>query len=268
MSWKRFVIPPYVVPALWILSVISTIVFFYLQQSISNLAIFYTLSLASAAAFLAAGVGMWTYSFINKRSQDREFNRDIEVRYFEEIYGPLYEEIWRVADELKAWGYPDLKEWPRVGKSRFEPVIDQRVKDRFFGLSQGLNDYVRWSQPCWDAAKACIQLAIGANLEFNALPAQTKADLVPLLHQDRFFLFDDTVENLNVDVINRIQEILAGTTPGSKGVDLIDFLRPLKPVLRANTIIAGRSKKREQLYQSVVDLGAIVLERMKPFHET
>ncbi len=268
MNWKRLLIPIYVLPILWAAAVTLAVTAYFLQRQNPDYAILYTLSLASSAAFLAAWIAMWTYSFINRQSQNREFNRDIEVRYFEEIYGPLYEEVRTVADDLKAWGNPFLREWPKIGKSRFEPVIDQRVKDGFFGLSQRLNDYVRQSQPCWDASKRCIELAITGNAEFDDLPKQAKTDLVLTLQQDSYFLFDDTVETLNLDVLNRLHTVLGGAMHNYKAEDLLDFLRRLKPVLRADPVISARSKMRAGLYQSVVELGAVVLQRMKPFHET
>ena len=89
MNWKRFVIPVYVLPILWVVAVALSIESYFLQKQNPDYAIVYTLCLASSAAFLAAGIGMWTYSFINRRSQDRGFNRDIEIRYFEQIYGPF-----------------------------------------------------------------------------------------------------------------------------------------------------------------------------------
>src|SRR6266480_373406 len=155
--WKRLLIPIYVLPVLWAVSVFLALNAFFLQKQNPDYAIVYTLALASSAAFLAAGIGMWTYSFINRRSQDRGFNRDIEVRYFEQIYGPLYEELSRVADDLKGNGWPTLVEWPRISKSRFGPVVDEAVSNLLSALSYRLTDYSHQSQKYFDAATRCIE---------------------------------------------------------------------------------------------------------------
>src|SRR5438552_5371966 len=140
VKWKRLLIPIYVLPILWAVSVVLAVKAYFLQKENTDYGILYTLSLASSAAFLAAGIGMWTYSFINRRSQDREFNRAIEIRYFEEIYGPLYEELAIVRDELKSNGWPTLTQWPRIVKSRFGPVIDGTISNLFIALSYRLED--------------------------------------------------------------------------------------------------------------------------------
>src|SRR5206468_1326635 len=144
----------------------------------------------SSAAFLAAGIGMWTYSFINRRSQDRGFNRDIEIRYFEQIYGPLFEELSRVADDLKGNGWPTLAEWPRISKSRFGPVVDETVRKLFDALSYRFADFSRQSQTTFDAATRCIQLVIAENADLDGMAAQKKTDITLAIDEDRSFIFD------------------------------------------------------------------------------
>jgi hypothetical protein len=255
-------------PILWAVAVVLAVKSYFLQKENLDYGILYTLALASSAAFLAAGIGMWTYSFINRRSQDREFNRAIEIRYFEEIYGPLYEELALVRDDLKSNGWPTLTQWPRIAKSRFGPVIDGTISNLFIALSYRLEDYSRRSQPSFDAATRCIQLVIAGNADLNPLSEQGRTDIALAVEADRPFTFDDSVTTLQDHIFNRLETSLKSAIPGFKKADGEDFLKRLKPVLRTDPIIAEHAKMRESLIESTTQLAALVLDRMKPFHET
>jgi len=266
--WKRLLIPIYVLPVLWAVSVFLALNAFFLQKQNPDYAILYTLSLASSAAFLAAGIGMWTYGFINRQSQDRGFNRDIEVRYFEEIYGPLYEELSRVANELKGNDWPTLVQWPRIAKSRFGPVVDGTVNNLFVALSYRLADYSAHSKRYWDAGTRCIQLVMTGNADLDGVSSQTKDTIVLALEEDRRFIFDDSVTAPRDSGFHRLEASLKDVIPDYKREDAEDFIKRLKPVLRADPLIAEHTTVRDGLYESTTKLRAIVLERMRPFHET
>ena len=268
MNRRRFLIPVYVLPILWIVAVVLAIETYFLQKQNPDYTIFYTLSLASSAAFLAATIGMWTYWFINRQSQDRGFNRDIEVRYFEQIYGPLYEELSRVADELKRNDWPTLVEWPRISKSRFGPVVDETVSNLFIALSYRLEDHSRQSHRYFDAATDCIRQVIGGNADLDGISDQGKTDIALALKEDRLFTFDDSVTTPRENSFRRLEASLKSVIPESKREDAEDFIRRLKPVLRANPLIAEHAKTRDELYELTTQLRARVLDRMRPFHET
>ena len=211
---------------------------------------------------------MWTYSFINRRSQDRGFNRDIEVRYFEQIYGPLYEELSRVADDLKGNGWPTLVEWPRISKSRFGPVVDEAVSNLLSALSYRLTDYSHQSQKYFDAATRCIELVIEGNADLDTVSKQGKGEIALALEEDRSFIFDDSVTTPRDNSFRRLEASLKDVIPDYKREDAEDFIRRLKPVLRADSLIAERNRIRDTLHASTVQLKGHVLERMRPFHET
>jgi len=268
LNWKRFVIPLYVLPVLWVVAVALAIGTYFLQKQNPDYTILYTLSLASFAALSAAGIGMWTYSFINRQGQDRGFNRDIEVRYFEEIYGPLYEELSRVADDLKGNGWPTLVQWPRIAKSRFGPVVDETVTSLFIALSYRLEDYSRHSQRYFDAATGCIQLVIGGNADLDGISDQGKTDIALALEEDRSFTFDDSVTTPRENSFRRLEASLKSVIPDYKREDAEDFIKRLKPVLRADPLIAENKRTRDELHELATQLRAKVLDRMRPFHET
>ena len=268
MNWRRLLIPVYVLPILWVVAVALSIETYFLQKQNADYTIFYTLSIASSAAFLAATIGMWTYWFINRQSQDREFNRAIEVRYFEEIYAPLYEELSRVADDLKGSGWPTLVQWPRIAKSRFGPVVDETVSNLFIALSYRLEDYSRHSQRYFDAATGCIQLVIGGNADLDGISDQGKTDVALALEEDRSFTFDDSVTTPRESSFRRLEASLKSVIPDYKREDTEDFIERLKPVLRADPLIAENKRTGDELYELTTQLRARVLDRMRPFHET
>ncbi len=267
MHLKRLLIPIYVLPGLWALAVFLAVEAFFLQKQNPDFAVLYTLALASSAAFLAAGIGMWTYWFISRQGQDREFRRAIEVRYFEEIYGPLYEELSRVADDLKENGWPGLTQWPRISKSRFGPVVDETVSKLFDALNYQLLDFSRRSQGYFDAATRCVQLAIGGNVDLDGIANQGKMDIAYAVEADRSFIFDEAVTSAKETSLARLDALLKGVIPDYKREDAEDFVRRLKPVLRADPLIAEHGKTRDTLFELTTQLQAKVLERMRPFHE-
>ena len=252
---------------MWCLAVQVTVIAFALSKRFPDWLLVYTLGLASATAIAGTDIALWVQSYYSGLSQDREFNRAIEIRYFEEIYGPLYEELALVRDDLKSSGWPTLTEWPRIAKSRFGPVIDGTISNLFIALSYRLEDYSRRSQPSFDAATRCIQLVIAANADLDPLSQQGRTDLVLAVESDRPFTFDDSVVTVKDHIFSRLETSLKGAIPSYKREDIEDFLKRLKPVLLSDPIIAEHARMRESLIESTTQLGALVLERMKPFHE-
>ena len=276
MEWKsarqRFRVwsrkPPNLLLFVWCLAVQVTVIAFAISRRFADWVLVYTLGLASATAIAGTDIALWVQSYYSGLSQNRQFNRDIEVRYFEEIYGPLYEELSRVADDLKGNDWPTLVEWPRIAKSRFGPVVDEIVSNLFIALSYRLVDYSRGSHRYFDAATRCIQQVIGGNADLDDMPDQGKQEIALALESDRSFIFDDSVSSLRESGLTRLEASLKGVLPDYKPEDAEDFIKRVKPVLRADPRIAEHQRTRDELYELATRLRAMVLDRMKPFHET
>src|SRR3989442_15463789 len=135
-------------------------------------------------------------------------------------------------------------------------------------LSGGVNFYARHSQRYFDAATGCIQLVIGGNADLDGISDQGKTDIALALEEDRPFTFDDSVTTPRENSFRRLEASLKSVIPDYKREDAEDFIRRLKPVLRANPLIAEHAKTRDELYELTTQLRARVLDRMRPFHET
>jgi len=113
VNWKRLLIPFYILPVLWAFAVFLAVTAYLLEKQNSDYAILYTLSLASSAAFLAAGIGMWTYSFINRTNQVREWRRDDAHK----ILKPVYDDLLKIVPIIAKLESPDF--------SKFKPDFTQ-----------------------------------------------------------------------------------------------------------------------------------------------
>lgn len=103
-----------------------------------DLSLPYTVSLALFTATFAATIAMATYSWVTQKNQRREWRHEMEIRHFEEIYGPLYEESLKVLDELNRYESPWLQKWPEVKKKSFGPFVDPGIAKDLDRLEQRL----------------------------------------------------------------------------------------------------------------------------------
>ncbi len=97
---------------------------------------------------------------------------------------------------------------------------------------------------------------------------QGKQEIALALESDRSFIFDDSVSSLRESGLTRLEASLKGVLPDYKPEDAEDFIKRVKPVLRADPRIAENQRRRDELYELATQLRAMVLDRMKPFHET
>ncbi len=142
------------------------------------------------------------------------------------------------------------------------------MSNLFIALSFRLVDYSRGSQRYFDAATGCIQLVIGGNADLDDMSDQGKQEIALALESDRSFIFDDSVSSLRESGLTRLEASLKGVLPDYKPEDAEDFIKRVKPVLRADPRIAENQRRRDELYELATQLRAMVLDRMKPFHET
>src|SRR2546425_7552877 len=112
-EWARA--PPHLLLILWCLAVQVTVVAFVLSRANPDWNLVYTLGLASATAVAGTDIALWVQAYYSRLSQDRQFRGDLEVRFFENIYGPLYEDTRRIVLLLDDYSPSlNLKNWPGI----------------------------------------------------------------------------------------------------------------------------------------------------------
>jgi hypothetical protein len=92
-------------------------------------------------------------------------------------------------------------------------------------------------------------------------------DISLAVEADHSFIFDDAVTTANETSLTRLDPLLKTVVPDYKREVAEDFIRRLKPVLRADPLIAEHGRTRDALCELTTQLQAKVLERMRPFHE-
>src|SRR2546426_4313644 len=98
-----------------------------------DLSLVYNLSLGGFTAFLGATIALWVYSYLSLESQRREWRHDLEVRHFEQIYGPLYEDTKKVVAALKGYASVWSNKWSEIRDSSIGPFVEE-------GIAKGLSD--------------------------------------------------------------------------------------------------------------------------------
>ncbi len=105
-----------------------TVAIWFLQDAYAlDLSLFLNLSTAASTALLGAGIAMWIYRHLTLESQDRRFRHDLEVRHFEDIYGPLYEEMSKLVKGLREYDAPMAQFWEEMKRGRFGPFVDPTI---------------------------------------------------------------------------------------------------------------------------------------------
>ncbi len=87
------------------------------QNPTLDLSLFLNVSLGAFTAFLGSSMALWIYSYLTREGQRRQWAHDLEVRHFEEIYGPLYEDARKLVEALKRYEQPYLAKWREIRES-------------------------------------------------------------------------------------------------------------------------------------------------------
>src|SRR5437773_4590785 len=128
----------------------------------------YTLALASATAVAGTDIALWVQAYYSRLAQDRQFRGDLEVRYFEEIYGPLYEESRRVCDAIEAYApSPWLEQWRAIKTSRFGPFVDAGIRDGLLSLDARIDGYRTSALGARQAAQTLARTALDPDRQFR-----------------------------------------------------------------------------------------------------
>jgi hypothetical protein len=256
--WKN---PKYVLPVLWGASGVVAGVIWLVQTRNPDLDLSfpYTIALAAFTAMLGAGMAMWVYSHITQEGQRREWGHEREVRHFEEIYGPLYEDVRRVAAELKDHGAPWLQNWRDIKEKKMRPFVQKDIKERLNTLERRLSDLSEVARQSYDAAKTRIEEA------FNRYPVSATGNFLELLNaltQDRRFLFDPKAEMPRDEYLASIREILRSASNIETDEDIAKYLRHIKDYLRKDMVIQKRAALTESILPDAEALHRQICRRM------
>ncbi|MEE9593454.1 MAG: hypothetical protein V3W28_07730 [Thermoplasmata archaeon] len=158
-----------------------------------DLSLFLNLFVAGFTALLGARIAMWIYSQLTEEGQQRLFGHELEIRYFEKIYGPLYEETKSVVDDLERYGRPWMAEWPKVKEGRFGPFVNPRIHSALEELREELEAFRSVVIGAEEAAGSVVRKVLDTKPWKTAIPQDKRGSVERGLAErwdTRAFLFD------------------------------------------------------------------------------
>ncbi len=267
MNLRRLMDPRYglwiIVPAAFSL----TIAIWFLQDAYArDLSLFLNLSTAASTALLGAGIAMWIYRSLTLQSQDRRFRHDLEVRHFEDIYGPLYEEAGKVVEMLRGYEVPMAHFWEEMKRGRFGPFVDPTITRELNVLRNELDALGRLVRESSRATERRVTQAIGDHHLTKKLSPDDSRQLMMTLHQDYRLFFNPKVPLPREDVVRSVQEFMGRAASSIPEEEIPEFFQYVKTVVTNDPVVHRRIALTEEILPLAEAVHEMILRRMRnPF---
>lgn len=270
MNWRKLLHPRY---GLWILIALAffAVLALWLIKNTyeGDLSLFLNLSVGAFSAFLGARVALWIYWYLALDSQDRRFRHDLEVRHFEDIYGPLYEETGKAVRELEEYDVPSLQRWRDLKRGRFGPFVDSRIAKELNALEAELETLRKLATTSRRAAEKVIERAFRSHPLAQKLSQNDARNLRRVLMQDNNqFLFDPDKQEPIGYIVDRIREALGRVAPPVREGDAEGVIRHVKGALSSSVEIQERAAKTDAILPLAKATHEMILRRMRPPFKT
>ncbi len=244
-----------------------TIALWVLQDTYArDLSLFLSLSVAAFTALVGAGGAMWIYRHLTLESQDRRFRHELEVRHFEDIYGPLYEEVGNVVEHLKEYQVPRTEQWDQMRRGRFGPFVESAITRGLNILRDDLEALGRLARESSWATQRLVTQAIGDHPITKKLSADDSRRLMMTLHQDYRLFFNPEVSLPREDVVRSVQKFLGETASPIPEEEIPQFFQHVKTVVTRDPIVNRRMALTREILPFAEAVHERLLQRMRyPF---
>ncbi len=243
----------------------TVVAFWYFDgQTSYDLSLFLNMAVASFTALLAAFIALWIYSHLTRENQLWEFRQDRETEYFEQIYGPLYEETSNVVEKLKAFGHPWMSEWPKIRGKRFGPFVDQGVASAVEKLDRELTELGEVSRQGWPFIRRLLdEYAQRQTHDENLARIISEG-----LRRDDRFLFDPDVREPNEEVVDHLERNLKDKMRLVEALGTSILYQGAKDLLSSEPAVIERVAKTRAILPLAESVHQKVLQRMRdPFRQ-
>ncbi len=178
-----------------------------------DLSFFLNLSVAGFTALLGARIAMWIYSQLTEEGQQRLFGHELEIRYFDRIYGPLYEETKSVVNNLERYGRPSMDKWLKVKGGRFGPFVNPRIHSALEELREELEAFFDVVIGAEEAAGSVVMKVLDTEPWKTAIPQDKRLSVERMLERwdERAFLFDPKTARPAKHIRKALREQIAVT---------------------------------------------------------
>ena len=232
-----------------------------------DLSLVYNLSLGGFTAFLGATIALWVYSYLSFESQRREWRHDLEVRHFEQIYGPLFEDTKKIVDGLREYSQVWLTKWREIRKSSLGPFVEETISRAVSDLQEKVDKYGEVTNLSATAAEARVREFVAHHARATLLDKNDRNSLWANLRDDPRFLFDPGKPLPYQHLVQQIAKLL----PRTEGTDVTvqeaeKFLREVKTDLLEDPAIKKRIAECQKLLPEAERVHALIDARMRdPF---
>ncbi len=239
-----------------------------------DLSFFLNLPLAGFTALLGARIAIWIYSQLTEERQQRQFRHELEVRYFEEMYGPLYEETKSVVNDLERYGRPWMGKWQEVRNSSFGPFVKPRIHSALEELGEELEAFTSVVIEAEEAAGSVVRKVLDTEPWKTAIPQDKRGSVERMLVErgdERAFLFDPETALPNERIRPALRDQITVTPQLIEDVGENvgrAFGAAVKKSLRQNPQIEVFLRERARVLEFAEKVHNKVLQRMRdPFRQ-
>lgn len=256
MNWSWWKNPYHFLPILLLASATSFISSWALEKRFPDLGFSaaYNLSLALFTASFAATIAMMTYSWVTVEGQRRQWRHDVEMRHFEQIYGPLYEEVLKVVDELRNHGFPWLQKWREIKEKSVGPFVDPKIAKDLDGLARRLGELSALHQLAYYRAENIIVEVSMSDPWGISTPV---VDGIKSAFQgDRRFLYDPKQTSPSEHMMSQLRHTISDASA------LAEYVKKLKGTFTEDPQIQRRAALVESILPDAEALSARIRDRM------
>lgn len=249
-------------------SISTAVVLWVLEPSYPgrDLGFFRNMAVAAFTAFLGAGVGLWVYGWLSEEGRKRQNRHEVEVRHFEEIYGPLFEEMRKVVEELARYGYPYLHKWREIRESRFGEFVEDGIRSGLESLSSEFENLIPLSRAASAEASARVLQALASLPMTKGLNESQRSGVVSQLENDVAFRFDPATRNVPDHDLEGLEKALKAAGARVTPDRLNGLVEHVKTYILGSDAVRERASKVEELLPRAVELRNRIRRRMlEPF---
>ena len=186
----------------------------------------------------------------------------MEVRFFENIYGPLYEDTRRIVLLLDDYA-PSLtmKNWPGIRASRFGAFLEPALFASLDELRENLQPVENAARVGREGAALIIRNLLDKIPAFADSSTDARRSVAEQLVSDHHLVFDPNRPSPNEDILRGIGTTLGGRTANDESIRAL--VSTVKGYLELDVRISDFRRLRGEVLERAKVIHADVQKRMQ-----
>ncbi len=273
VGWKQLRKPPFILLVLWSVAFEVTVIAYLLSKTYPDWTLVYTLGLASTTALAGTDLALWVQAYYSRISQDRQYQLDFDVRWWEHIYAPLYEDTEQAIQAAEEWRSPWIGKWTELRTSRFRPVVEPQLSAQLDRAQREFESYNKLWNEAHEAADRVTRKVLVESKHFSVLTEGGHAQLAQTLSGDNRFYFDPGAEEPGTYAATQFRQSLSDLLRSIGGgqaripsePEIATILQSVKAALKVEPSVQRLVRERGPVLRKARAVHELVLRRM-PIH--